>query len=111
MLFVFSSSSVTAANSATFDPPALLKVLNKDFPLFKDSDEQVIYIDFELIITNIKSLRISSHEGELVFQDDVSDKKVDAIYEIDYSSLKSGTYRLELFAFSGAVLSSEFLIK
>lgn len=111
MLLIFSFTSASAASSVTFDPPVLVKVLNKDFPLFKDYDEQVIYIDFELIITNIKSLRISSEKGDLVFQDDVSDKKVDAIYEIDYSGLKTGTYRLELFAYSGNVLSSEFLIK
>lgn len=100
-----------AAHSVSVDPPLLFKVIEKDFPLFKDSDYKVLYVDFELITANIKTLRIVQSNGEIIFKDDVSKSKVDAIYEIDYSSYENGTYRLELFAFNGDSFHADFIIQ
>ena len=107
----FTTLTVNASKSLSLDPPVLVKLIEKDFPLFRDSDEKIIYIDFELLLTNVKSLRIVRADGKITFQDDVSNKEVNGIYEIDYSSFEEGAYRLELFAYSGDILNSEFVIK
>lgn len=104
-------SALNANIPTSYDPPVLVKVLDKDFPLFKDADYKILYLDFEILNLNIKSLRIVKEDGSLLLKDDVSDKSVDGIYEIDYTSYEKGKYRLELFGYNGDVLHSDFLIE
>ncbi len=106
-----SFNTASANNTLSFDPPVLMEILNKDFPLFKDSEDKIFYIDFELITTNIKSLKIVNEEGDIAFSDDVSEKSVNDIYELDYSDYTSGKYKLELDAYSGSTFTAEFIIK
>ena len=108
LLLIFNLSTFAAVE---IDPPTAVKVVAKDFPLFKDKDYRIIYIDFELLNTNVKSLKIVEADGGIRFQDDVSSKNVDAIYEVDYSDYTPGTYKLELHTYSGKILDSEFIIE
>ncbi len=102
---------LNASASISLDPPVLVKIVDKDFPLFKDADFKILYLDFEILNLNIKSLRIVKEDGSLLLNDDVSDKSVDGIYEIDYTSYDKGKYRLELFGYNGDVLHSDFVIE
>ncbi len=107
LLFSLFNSNLSAAMFPSADPPVYLNILDKDFPLFKDSDEKVLYIDFELLTTNVSKLRIIDQNGVLKFQDDVSKNKVDSIYEIDYSTFDAGIYRLELHTYTGKILNAQ----
>jgi hypothetical protein len=93
------------------DPPTAVKVIEKDFPLFKDQDVRVFYIDFELLSSNIKDVKIVEHNGSIAFQEDVSAEEVNAIYEVNYAKYTPGTYKLELHTYSGKVLNSTFVIE
>lgn len=104
-LFCFSTAKALA-----IDPPTSVKVVEVDFPLFKDKDYRILYIDFELLNTNVKSLKVKKAKN-ISFQDDVSTTDVDAIYEIDYSDYEAGEYTLELHTYSGKVLQSSFIIE
>lgn len=108
---IICSFSTLNANSILLDPPVLVEVISKDFPLFKDSDDKIIYIDFELLTTNVKALRMLDKNDHVSFQDDVTGKKVDAIYEFDYSNYTPGTYKLQLLAYSGEVLNAHLEIR
>lgn len=108
LLLLFSFNTIAAGE---LDPPTAVKVVAKDFPLFKDKDYRIIYVDFELLNTNIKSLKIISKDGSVKFQDDVSKNGVDAIYEVDYSDYTAGTYKLELHTYTDKVLDSNFIIE
>lgn len=70
-----------------------------------------MYIDFELLTTNVRSLKIVGENGKVNFQDDISDKNVNDIYEFDYSNYPTGKYRFELHTYKGDVLNAEFVIK
>ncbi|WP_235293564.1 hypothetical protein [Portibacter lacus] len=109
VFFLFFGLNSAVANN--FDPPVILKIIEKDFPLFKDMDSRILYIDFELLNLNVKELKIVKQNGELKFNDDVSKREVDTIYEVDYSEYSTGTYTLELHTYLGKVLNSTFIIK
>lgn len=108
-IFSLNLSASTALSS--FDPPVKLEVLEKDFPLFKDLDDKILYVDFELINTNLKSLKILNDQEQISFQENVNNRSVDEIYEIDYSNLEAGSYKIVLDTYLGNELTAHIEIK
>ncbi|WP_235295866.1 hypothetical protein [Portibacter marinus] len=108
LTFTFALGS---AHTTVLDPPTAVKVVEVDFPIFKDKDFKIIYLDFELLTTNVKSLQIIKNKSNIAFTDDVSKVSVDGIYEIDYSEYSAGQYDLELLTYTGERLRSTFVIE
>lgn len=102
---------ISANASSSIDPPTSVKVIEKDFPLFKDQDVRIFYVDFELLSSNVKDVKVLGSDGHISFQEDVGGEKVNAIYEVDYSKYAPGTYILELHTYNGEVLDSSFVIE
>lgn len=101
-------NTVTALHA---DPPTAVKVVEKDFPIFKDVDYKVMYLDFELLTSNVKSIKIIKDSKDIAYQADLKEVAVDAIYEINYSDYTAGEYHLELETYSGKVLNSDFILE
>jgi hypothetical protein len=106
LFFTFSANA-----NILLDPPTAVKLIEKDFPLFKDKDSRVIYVDFELLSSNVTELKIVEKNGDIALHVDVSSEEVNAIYEVDYTKYVPGNYKLELHTYTGKVLNSSFIIE
>lgn len=62
---------------------------------FKDSEEEVLFIDFDAIGDRIVAINILL-DTKLMMEDDVRDLPADVIYEINLSILRDGQYTIEL---------------
>ena len=83
------------------DAPALSADNNLSF--YMSEDENTYYIDFESINITISDIIIKNTSGKTVFKDDVRNLPVDAIYELDVSDYASGSYTVELKAYTGSI--------
>ncbi len=74
-----------------------------NWTFYLDSDSKVYYIDFETISVNLSDVKVKNDKGETVIKDDLWDLPVNTIYELDFTNLKSGTYKVELRSYTGMI--------
>lgn len=96
-------TSVSNNNSSIAFAPA-------DETFFEDSDNHIIYIDFEAVTVNLSDVKVKDASGEIVMSDELWSLPVNTIYEIDYSKFTPGDYEIELRSFTG-VLRKKISIK
>ena len=72
--------------------------IKRELSLFyTDSENKVLYIDFERLVGNVQTITLLNQKGEVIFQDTQTQRlAVNTIYEIDYSTYPKGEYVLEV---------------
>lgn len=71
--------------------------------LYSDRENELLFIDFEQLSVNLKNVVLRNQEGQILFEEEVINLPVDAIYELDLSAYLPGTYRLELHGYTGVI--------
>ena len=83
----------------------------KDWSFYTDSDNQMLYIDFEKIDVNLSSVTVKNTDNKVVFKDEnLWLLPVNTIYEVDFSNKPKGQYTIELRTFT-ATLKKVITIK
>lgn len=80
-----------------------LNEIETNLTFFHDSESQVYYIDFESIPVNLSHIKVYDKNHTVVFQDDLWDVPVNAIYELSVKNLKSGIYSVELSSYTNCI--------
>ena len=110
-LFLLGSLSTASAQSlasadlrpAELAPATSVETPGDDWSVYVDDENDVYYIDFEKFAVNFREVVVLNDRREVVLQDEVFDLPVDAIYEIDFSTLPDGQYTIELRSFAGTL--------
>lgn len=63
--------------------------------IFYDEENDIYYIDFEIIKVNISDVVICDEQNKVVYEEDVFDLFVNIIYELDMKVYKVGKYWIE----------------
>ncbi len=101
LLFSLAGGALAQTSAHTDDSAPLLKeLINDDWSFFVDHENNVYYIDFELIKENLKEIIITDPTGKIVYRDELWDLPVNAIYEIDFGKIGSGHYTVELHSYT-----------
>lgn len=95
ILFAQSSASSTSIDNS-------LSTINEE-TFFEDTDNHVIYIDFENVKVILSDIKVKDNKGEIVLKDELWSLPVNTIYELDYSSFTPGDYEIELRSFTGVM--------
>jgi hypothetical protein len=74
-----------------------------NWSLYTDTESKTCFVDFESIAVKLQVVSIEDQDGNEVFNDNVTDLPVDAIYEIDLSTLEIGTYSINLKYYTGEI--------
>ncbi len=74
--------------------------VNEDWSFYSDEDNQLFYIDFENISTNLSDIVVKNAKGKVIFKENVFDLPVNTIYELDFSEYAAGDYEIELRSFT-----------
>lgn len=99
--------TITSFSNVIIDPPAKAIVIEKDFPLFFDLDEKVIFIDFNLLSSEVSFLFMVDKSDSVILEEDCNNKSYGTIYEINYTNFESGRYSLELLLKDGNIVTAE----
>ncbi len=76
----------------------------RDWSIFTDGENRMIYVDFEKINVNLSSVAVKDTEGKIIFKDETLwQLPVNTIYEIDFSKYPKGTYAVELKTFTSVL--------
>lgn len=101
LLFSLAAGALAQTSVHADDASPLLKELtNDDWSFFVDEENNVYYIDFELIKENLKEIIITDPTGKIVYRDELWDLPVNTIYEIDFSKIGSGHFTVELHSYT-----------
>lgn len=81
-----------------------------DSAFYKDDEGKLVFVDFGKLQYNLKEIVLLNEHNQIMMNDKVDDIPVDAIYEIDFSKLKSGIYSLELRSYT-SVIKQDLMLK
>ena len=95
------------------NPPTKPNSENSSFTFynifFTDSENDVLFIDFEVIKDDLKSVNVLKN-GEIMLADDVSDLASNDIYEVNYSIFKKGSYTVEIVTEHDIVIQKRIIV-
>lgn len=75
-----------------------------DWSIFTDSENRMLYVDFEKINVNLSSIMVKDQVGNVLFKDETLwQLPVNTIYEIDFSKYPNGDYTVELKTFTKVI--------
>ncbi len=75
-----------------------------DWSIFTDSENRMLYVDFEKINVNLSSIMVKDQAGNILFKDETLwQLPVNTIYEIDFSKYPNGDYSVELKTFTKVI--------
>ncbi len=75
-----------------------------DWSIYTDSENRMLYVDFEKINVNLSSMMVKDLEGKTLFRDETLwQLPVNTIYEIDFSKYPKGNYVIELKTFTSVI--------
>ncbi len=77
---------------------------------FNDSDNSILFIDFQAVSDKIINVNILLDEV-LMMEDEVTDVPVNTIYEINLDVIRSGKYIVELVTESGIVVHQDLWVE
>ena len=98
------TSAIAENNNATESFSTELPSLDGDnWTFYLDSESKVYYIDFETISVNLSDIKVVNEEGSVVKKDNLWDLPVNTIYEVDFTDLKPGKYKVELRSYTGMI--------
>lgn len=80
-----------------------------NWTFYLDTESKVYYIDFETISVNLSDLKVVNESGEVVKKDNLWNLPVNTIYELDFTDLKPGKYKVELRSYTG-IITKEVVI-
>lgn len=76
----------------------------RDWSIYTDSENRMLYVDFEKINVNLSSITVKDLEGKTLFKDETLwQLPVNTIYEIDFSKFPKGNYIIELKTFTNVL--------
>ena len=75
-----------------------------------DSEEDLVFIDFEALDFNLLEIKVFNTDNQLVFSDRVDDLPFNSIYELDVTSFGEDNYTINLYSHS-RVFPAEFQLK
>lgn len=75
-----------------------------DWSIYADSENRMLYIDFEKINVNLSSMIVKDLDGKILFRDETLwQLPVNTIYEVDFSKFPKGNYVIELKTFTSSI--------
>lgn len=95
---ITAKSPLASANNAELSVLAV-----NDLSIYSDEDSHTYFVDLEQVAVNVNKIIVKAEDGRVVWQDDVFDLPVNAIYELDFSGYTTGEYVIELQAFTGVI--------
>jgi hypothetical protein len=95
---ITAKSPLASANNAELSVLAV-----NDLSIYSDEDNHTYFVDLEQVAVNVNKIVVKAEDGRVVWQDDVFDLPVNAIYELDFSGYTTGEYVIELQAFTGVI--------
>ena len=76
----------------------------RDWSIYTDSENRMLYVDFEKINVNLSNITVKDLEGKILFKDETLwQLPVNTIYEIDFSKFPKGNYVIELKTFTNVI--------
>lgn len=98
------TAQITAKSPLASANNAEMSVLGaNDLSIYSDEDNHTYFVDLEQVAVNVNKIVVKANDGSVVWQDDVFDLPVNAIYELDFSGFTTGEYVIELQAFTGVI--------
>lgn len=75
-----------------------------DWSIYADSENRMLYVDFEKINVNLSSMMVKDLDGKILFRDETLwQLPVNTIYEVDFSKFPKGNYVIELKTFTSVI--------
>ncbi|NNE29788.1 MAG: hypothetical protein HKN16_09125 [Saprospiraceae bacterium] len=105
IFLLFFSLSAFSQTSVSTDNSSLLGFASDDWTFFHNTEDDVVFIDFESINVNLHDIRVIDEKGELVLEEPLFDLPVDAIYELDLKNLPKGEFQVQLHTFNEQVIT------
>ena len=102
LLFTTASFSqlVNGASAPSAEEMSIETLESPDWSFYADEDNRTFYIDFEKINVNLSDIVIKNSDGEIVFNEDVLELPVNAIYELNFEDYGKGDFVVELRSFT-----------
>ena len=103
--FLMNAQTSALAENNTFETISseLPSVDGDNWTFYLDSDSKVYYIDFETISVNLSDVKVLNETGVVVKKDDLWNLPVNTIYELDFTDMKPGKYKVELRSYTGMI--------
>ena len=83
--------------------------LNIENAFFSDTENELLFIDFEVISDDLMMLNIWRN-GKLMMEDDVTDLPNNTIYEINTKVIRKGIYTIELITSRDIKIRKEIMV-
>ncbi len=83
--------------------------LNIENAFFSDTENELLFIDFEVITDDLLMLNIWRN-GKLMMEDDITDLPNNTIYEINTKVIRKGIYTIELITSRDIKIRKEFMV-
>ncbi len=77
---------------------------------FFDNENELLFIDFDVIVDDLQTLNIWS-KGNLMLEDDLTDLPDNTIYEINTNVIREGIYTVELVTTHDIKIRKEIIVK
>jgi len=97
-LATLDGSGVSANKSFSFDL--------EDWSIFHNQEDNLFYVDLAAIEANLSDIKVTDEQGKVIYQENLDDLPVDAIYELDLSTYATGNYQVEVRTFKDSVVRS-----
>jgi len=107
---IFSQTTAKGAAAPSAEDISINALDATDWSFYADDDNRTFYVDFEKINVNLSDVVIKSHDGKIIFKDDVVDLPVNAIYELNFDDYGKGDYIVELRSYT-KILRKDISIK
>ena len=82
---------------------------NIDNVFFSDNENELLFIDFEVVTDDLLMLNIWRN-GKLMMEDDVTDLPNNTIYEINTKVIRKGIYTIELVTSRDIKIRKEIMV-
>jgi len=83
--------------------------LNIENAFFSDTENELLFIDFEVISDDLMMLNIWRN-GKLMMEDDITDLPNNTIYEINTKVIRKGIYTIELITSRDIKIRKEIMV-
>ena len=107
--FLFAQASADKDQRFTAKGFILEESIDQDWSIYNDEENNTYYIDFEKIAFNLSEVVVLNENNEEVFKEEVFDLPVNTIYELDFNSFGSGSFRIELRSFTKFIQKEVFI--
>lgn len=105
-------ASVTPSNEIDWSNfELMLDKETEEWTFHTNNSDQILYIDFEKLNNQLEELTVKNASNKVVYEDLLYELPMNAIYEVNLTSLPAGTYTIELRTAQAEIIRHELTWK